>query len=247
MRHSIDGCDRQVNTGCRMKCDVSLSDHLRARLEKQADPNRAPAMQAYMKSPMPFLGVGTPERRRVTKLLFAPLIYGDPAAWRADVLQIWREARYREELYAAIDLAGIRPARPFQRMEALPLYREMIISGNWWDTTDAIAPHRLFDILMAERDAMSRVLLAWASDDNLWIRRSAILCQMLAKDAMDIPLLEACIAPSLDSKEFFLRKAIGWVLRHYARTDPDYVRGYVAANAQRLSSLSKREALKHLD
>ena len=94
---------------------------------------------------------------------------------------------------------------------------------------------------------MSRVLLAWASDDNLWIRRSAILCQMLAKDAMDIPLLEACIAPSLDSKEFFLRKAIGWVLRHYARTNPDYVRGYVAANAQRLSSLSKREALKHLD
>ena len=93
---------------------------------------------------------------------------------------------------------------------------------------------------------MSQAQRDWARDDNLWIRRSAILCQMKAKAKMDIALLEDCIAPSIDSNEFFLRKAIGWVLRHYARTDPDYVRRYVADKAQRLSSLTKREALKHL-
>ena len=161
-------------------------------------------------------------------------------------MAIWRGAQFREEYYAAIELAGMRFARPFQTMDALPMYREMIIGGGWWDTTDAIAPNQLFVLLCTDRDAMTRVLLDWAVDENIWIRRSAILCQMKAKGAMDIPLLEACIAPSLDSREFFLRKAIGWVLRHYARTNPDYVLQYVATHSDRLSPLSKREALKHL-
>lgn len=203
-------------------------------------------MQAYMKSAMPYLGVPAPEVRRVCKTLFSDMKYTDAAAWREDVLQIWRNAEFREEYYAAIELSVLRSARAFQTMAALPMYREMIISGAWWDTTDAIAPNQLLTVLNADRDAMSDTLRAWAKDDNLWIRRSAILCQMKAKEKMDIALLEDCIAPSIDSKEFFLRKAIGWVLRHYARTNPDYVRRYVADNAQRLSSLTRREALKHL-
>ncbi len=203
-------------------------------------------MQAYMKSAMPYLGVPAPEVRRVCKAAFSGLKYADAAAWRDDVLHIWRNAEFREEYYAAIELSALRSARAFQTMEALPMYREMIISGAWWDTTDSIAPNQLFTILDTDRDAMSQALREWAKDENLWIRRSAILCQMKAKDKMDIALLEDCIAPSIASKEFFLRKAIGWVLRHYARTNPDYVRRYVVDNAQRLSSLTKREALKHL-
>lgn len=219
---------------------------LRSRLQDIADPARAPAMQAYMKSAMPYLGVPSTDLRRTANALFAGLRHQTAAEWQADVLGIWRNATYREEYYAAIELAGASHARTFQTMDALPMYREMIVSGGWWDTTDAIAPNRLFDILRADPASMSLALIDWARDDNLWIRRSAILCQMKAKGAMDTKLLEACIAPSLDSKEFFLRKAIGWVLRHYARTDPDYVRHYVAAHSDRLSPLSKREALKHL-
>ena len=169
-----------------------------------------------------------------------------PAPWRADIFAIWRSAQFREEYYAAIELAGMRFARAFQTMDALPMYREMIVGGGWWDTTDAIAPNRLFDILVGNRRAMTPTLLEWAVDDNLWIRRSAILCQMKAKEQMDLDLLYACIEPSIGSKEFFLRKAIGWVLRHYARTNPDEVRRYVSTNSDRLSPLSKREALKHL-
>lgn len=229
-----------------MKRETTLSAELKTRLRERADPARAPAMQAYMKSSMPYLGVGLPEMRKVSSALFRSLSYESSTQWQDDVLEIWQNATHREEYYAAIELTGIRAARAFQRMYALPMYREMIVGGSWWDIIDAIAPNRLFDILMADRDAMSRVLLDWAKDDNIWIRRSAILCQMKAKDTMDIPLLEACIAPSLGSKEFFLRKAIGWVLRHYARTNPDYVRRYVAANSDCLSPLSKREALKHL-
>lgn len=199
-----------------------------------------------MKSAMPYLGAQAPVVRQVCKALFAGMIHADSAAWQADVLDIWRNAAFREEYYAAIELAGLRSARRFQTMEALAMYREMIISGAWWDTTDSIAPNQLFPILEADRTAMSRTLRDWAVDENIWIRRSAILCQMKAKAKMDIALLEDCIAPSLDSKEFFVRKAIGWVLRQYARTNPDYVRAYVARHADRLSSLTKREALKHL-
>ena len=200
-----------------------------------------------MKTAMPYLGVPSPVMRSIAKSLFSLLHYADAANWRADILGIWRGAVYREEYYAAIELAGMRFAGPFQTMTALPMYREMIVSGGWWDTTDAIAPNRLWDILVAEPEPMRATILAWANDDNLWIRRSAILCQMKARQQMDLDLLYACIEPSISSKEFFLRKAIGWVLRHHARTNPDEIRRFVAANSDRLSSLSKREALKRLD
>lgn len=225
---------------------MSLSEKLRTALLTEADPARGPAMQAYMKSAMPYIGVPSTQLRGVCKRVFGKLQYESSTQWQADVLGIWRNARFREEYYAAIELAAIRQARKFQRMDALPMYREMIMGGGWWDTTDAIAPNRLFEILVAEREPMTKALLVWANDENMWIRRSAILCQMKAKEQMDLDLLYACIEPSISSKEFFLRKAIGWVLRHYARTNPHEVRRYVNANETRLSTLSKRESLKHL-
>jgi len=86
----------------------------------------------------------------------------------------------------------------------------------------------------------------WSTDDDMWKRRCAILCQNRAKRATDLAPLYDCIEPSLESKEFFLRKAIGWALRAYAWTDPDEVRRYVTENAERLSGLSRREALKNI-
>ena len=94
---------------------------------------------------------------------------------------------------------------------------------------------------------MRREMLAWAGCGNLWKRvRSAILCQLGFRERTDVALLRACVEPSLASKGFFLRKAIGWALRQHARTDPDGVRRYVEENAERLSGLSRREAMKHL-
>ncbi len=221
-------------------------DLIRASLAAAADPARAPAMQAYMKSPMPYRGVPTPVLRRLCKEAFAGLAWPDAAAWRADVLALWREAAFREERYAAIELTGHRAARAFQTIAALPLYEELIVTGAWWDYVDTIATHRLLALLRADRPAMRATMLRWAEDADLWKRRSAILCQIKAKGETDLDLLYRCIAPSLGSREFFLRKAIGWALRQYAWTDPVEVRGYVAAHADRLSSLSRREALKNI-
>jgi 3-methyladenine DNA glycosylase AlkD len=184
--------------------------------------------------------------QRVCKGLFADLHWPDTAAWQADVLTLWRNADYREQRYAAIALTGVPAAKRFQTVDALPMYEEMVVTGAWWDHVDAIAGPRLWSLLDQDRARMRAAMRVWSDDDNLWKRRCAILCQLHAKRETDLDLLYRCIAPSLESKEFFLRKAIGWALRQYARTDPDEVLRYVRANEARLSGLSRREALKHL-
>jgi 3-methyladenine DNA glycosylase AlkD len=224
---------------------ASLRQQIRQALEAVAEPARASAMQAYMKSSMPYLGASTVPRRAALKPIFASLDWPDSAAWQRDVLTIWRGADFREERYAAIELTGVKAAKRFQHVDALPMYEEMIVTGAWWDYVDEIAGHRLWSILQNDRPAMTRTMLAWSTDANMWKRRSSIICQLPAKGATDLDLLYACIEPSLGSSEFFLRKAIGWALRQYAWTDPDEIARYVVANADRLSGLSKREALKN--
>jgi 3-methyladenine DNA glycosylase AlkD len=225
---------------------MALAETLRAKLTEAADPARAPGMQAYMKSAMPYLGVSAVPMRQACKAAFAGLAWPDAAAWQADVLAIWRGAQYREERYAAIELTGVRAARAFQRIHALEMYEEMIVDGAWWDYVDAIVTQRFWAILQNDRAAMKAAMLAWSRDGDMWKRRSAILCQIKAKAATDLDFLYACILPSLDSTEFFLRKAIGWALRDSAWTDPAVVERYVAAKATRLSGLSRREALKNI-
>lgn len=225
---------------------TELTQTLRTALIAIADPVRAAGQQAYMKSAMPYLGVSAVPLRQACKALFKDLDWPDSAAWQVDVLALWRGATHREERYAAIELSGVRAARAFQRMDALTMYEEMIVTGAWWDYVDAIAGQRLWALLENDRDAMRRTMLAWSKDRDMWKRRSSIICQLRAKEKTDLDLLYACIAPSLESKEFFLRKAIGWALRQYGWTDPAEIRRYVAANDERLSGLSKREALKNI-
>ena len=225
---------------------TNLARDIRKALAAVAEPERAAPMQAYAKSAIPFLGVTTPTRRKVCREAFARLDLPTAAAWRRTVLALWRGARYREERYAAIDLTEARRFDRFQDMAALPMYEEMIVTGAWWDYVDAIAGHRLGTLLRRFPREMRREMLAWSRSDDLWKRRSAILCQLTFKKDTDLDLLYATIDPVLASKEFFLRKAIGWALRQYAWTDPKEIRRYVREHEKALSSLSKREALKNV-
>jgi 3-methyladenine DNA glycosylase AlkD len=225
---------------------ASLATRLRAALRRAADPAKAPAMQAYMKSSMPFLGVGAPERRALFRQTFDSVDFETAAAWRREVLTLWRGARWREERYGAVALTGVGRFDRFQDPGALPMYEEMISTGAWWDYVDEIAAHRLGPLLRRFPREMRRAMLAWSRGEDLWKRRSAILCQLTFKQETDLDLLYACIEPSLDSHEFFLRKAIGWALRQHAWTDPREVRSYVHRQQGRLSPLSTREALRNV-
>ncbi len=223
-----------------------LLPKLRKALKQAADPAKAPAMQAYMKSAMPYYGVSTPSLRAVLKTTFADVEFATAAQWQAQVLEIWRNARFREERYAAIGLAGHKRFRSFQTPSAVKMYEEMIVTGAWWDYVDSIASHRIGQILRDYPAPMRRKVLAWSKSSDMWKRRTSIICQLGFKNETDLDLLYACIEPSLGSKEFFLQKAIGWALRQHAWSDPAEIRQYVRQNRARLSALSYREALKNI-
>lgn len=230
-----------------MAAHRALLRALRQGLRAAADPAKAKGMQAYMKSAMPYWGVQAQALRRVTKAAFAEHPLTTFAEWRDTLLTLWREAAHREERYAAVELAGCPAYRGFQTLDTLPVYEELIVTGAWWDTVDALASHQIGGLLRRYPQEMKPLLRAWASDGDIWKRRTAILAQLGFKRETDLELLYDCIRPSLGRPEFFLRKGIGWALRQYAHTDAAEIARYVRRHAALLSPLSRREALKNVD
>ena len=223
--------------------NLELMSAIRSGLRAAADPARAAGAQAYLKSEMPSLGVRVPEVRRIAKAAARELPPGSLHELQSTVLELWRGASWREERYAAIDLTGLRLAAG--EMSMLPLYEEIIRSGAWWDLVDGVS-HRLCGLLQTHREEMSILLRRWSTDTDFWIRRAAITAQLGAKSATDPALLAAVIEPNLADREFFIRKAIGWALRDYSATDPDWVRNFAARHGGALSPLSRREAVRNL-
>jgi 3-methyladenine DNA glycosylase AlkD len=227
-----------------------LVDELRRRIAEAGDPVRAPRMQAYMKSALPFRGVASAPLGAITRELVAAHPLPDRDAWEVAVLALWDGAAYREERYAALAVAGHRLYREHRDPRSLPLYRHLVVTGAWWDLVDTIAAQHVGEVLGRFPGEVTPVMLSWAVDEDLWLRRTAVLCQLKRKADTDVDLLrtvlEHNLEDSLHGREFFVRKALGWALREHARTDPDWVRSFVAEHESRLSGLSRREALKHL-
>jgi 3-methyladenine DNA glycosylase AlkD len=226
---------------------VALVHAVRRELAAVADPAKALEMQRYMRSEMPFYGVQSPAQKAVFRSVFAAHPLADRATWEAAVQALWDGAEHREERYAAVALSGEKPYAAYQDPAALPLYRDLIVDGAWWDYVDLLAIHRVGPILRSFPEQVRPVVRRWSSHEDLWLRRTSIICQVGSRDALDVDLLVACIEPNLDDREFFIRKAIGWALRQHARVAPDWVRAFVAEHEDRLSALSRREALKHFD
>lgn len=231
---------------------ADLVRKVRSTLAGAGDPVRAQGQQRYMKSPLPYHGITTPQLR----VLLRPIL-DDPASriadrptWEATVRALWDGATHREQRYAATILAGHRRHRQWQDRDTMGLYRHLIVTGAWWDHVDDIAAHLVGPILRADHAGVAPVIRRWARAEDLWLRRTAILCQLGAKTDTDTVLLEDCITSNLldgpFGGEFFVRKAIGWALRDYARTDAVWVRGFLTRHESRLSTLSRREGGKHL-
>ncbi|GAA1911982.1 DNA alkylation repair protein [Microbacterium aoyamense] len=211
---------------------------IRAGLRDAADSALAPGQQAYMKSAMPFLGVRVPEARRVARAAGRD---ATPAELLETAIVLWDEASHREERYAAMALLGLRSVKADAVI--VPIVDHMVRTGQWWDYTDELA-HRLAELHDAHGPETAALVREWSIDDDLWIRRIAIISQLGRRDRVDSGLLADVIEPNRSHREFFIRKAIGWALREYARVSPDWVRTYV--DTHELSPLSRREALKHL-
>ena len=223
----------------------SIRHSIIAVLRDAADPDKASLQQAYMKSDMPFYGMGVPRSRKISKSVLRRHEMPDAAAWEALILCLWREATHREERYAAIQLLHCKRYCSWLDPVRAPLVEELVVTGAWWDYVDTIASRAVGTMLSAHPGQMRPLLRRWARDDNIWKRRTAILSQLRAKQATNTSLLTDAILPSIGESEFFLRKGIGWALREYSKTDPQWVLEFVAKNPG-LSGLSRREALKHL-
>lgn len=217
---------------------------LRAELTARRDEARAKQMQAYMKSKLPYYGVPSAELRRLVKTAAKPLLFPWFDSFKDFVRTLWTEATHREERYAALTLLDLKQTRAFQTMEAVPLYEFFITDGAWWDLVDEVATHRFLPLFALDHDGVVAVLRRWSKSDDLWLRRSAIIAQVLRHEDTETDLLFDLIEPASEEREFFLRKAIGWSLRAAAKEHPKAVRGFLTKHGERLSGLSKREAEK---
>ena len=207
-----------------------------------ADPERAAGARAYMKNVAPFLGVPTPLRRELSRTVLAGLPRPDEADCTAIALRCW-ELPEREYAYFAVDFLR----RHVKRCSSgfLPVARHLVTTVPWWDTVDALASH-VVGGLVAAHPKLGAEMDAWIGDEDLWVARTALLHQLRYKDATDTERLFAYCLRQSGHPDFFIRKAIGWCLREYAKTDPDAVRDFVERERGRLSPLSAREATKNL-
>lgn len=223
-----------------------LFSSLRSELKRVAVRAKAPDMQRYMKSEMPYHGVPTPAFRLVCKKVFSEVEFSTAREWERMVWYFWKHAEFREERYAALYLCSCKQARAFSsEVAALEMYRDLAIDGAWWDYVDGIAGD-VSGVLREHFDEVAPVMRKWSKHEDMWVRRLAILSQLNFKKDTDLKLLYDCIKPSFGSREFFLQKAIGWALRQYAWVDAKEVKRFVVENKEALAPLSKREALKNV-
>ena len=151
----------------------------------------------------------------------------------------------REVMYAAVAYAA--HFSDHHSVEHLPLYKRLVSEGGWWDIGDWVSNRIVASVMLKERSRTAAVMRKWIHDEVLWVRRAAILSQMGHKEQTDQRLLFEFSLDRAEEEDFFIRKAIGWALRAYARTEPDAVRDFLAKNKKKLSTLTIREAGKHLN
>ena len=206
-----------------------------------ADPVKAAPMAAYMRDKFPFLGIKTPERNQLTRAFWAK--HGIPSGDELleVVRRLWElpEREFQNVAMAFLDKQGKRV-----RKEDIDTIEHLIITKSWWDTVDYLAAHSMGGLLAKYPELIPDYADRWIASDDFWLRRTAILYQLRYKSRTDVERLFAYVERCKDESEFFIRKAIGWALREYSKTDEDAVRGFVERTS--LSPLSVREALKHV-
>ena len=208
-------------------------------LQNLANADDARAMKAYMRGRFEFLGVKMPARSKAAKAFFKKH-GGADIDWRF-VRQAW-EHPFREMQYAALDYLETR--KNLLRPGDLPQLKKLAQTKSWWDTIDFL--DRLAGGIIAGFPETRPVILQWSRDEDIWLRRLAIDHQLLRKDQTDQHLLEQILVNNLDQTEFFINKAIGWALRDYSKTNPEWVKNFIRQHHGKMAPLSIREASKYL-
>ncbi|MCA2212250.1 DNA alkylation repair protein [Jidongwangia harbinensis] len=223
-----------------------LADEVLARLTRlfdhARDPARAAEQSAYMRDQFPFLGLSAATQRALARSALTGLSRPAEDDLRTVALACWDRPE-REYQSFACDWLRTHVAVPGPGF--LETVRALITTKSWWDTVDPLAT-RVVGGLVKRHPRLITRMDAWSADDNLWLVRTALLHQLHYGPETDTERLFRYCTRQAGHRDFFIRKAIGWALRQYARTDPEAVRRYVARHRGELSPLSVREAGKHL-
>ncbi len=220
-----------------------LVEFLQAEYAKVTDPVKAPQMQAYMKSEIPFLGIQKPWRLPAYRGLKKRFSVSSQKRYREAVLALW-ELPHREEKYAALHMAEVWS--DFVTPKSMPLYKKLLVEGAWWDFVDGVAVDLVGAVYLENRAELEPTIDQWIDHPDMWLRRTSIICQIKHKEQTDERRLFAFCLRRADEKEFFIRKAIGWALRAHSYTNPEAVRDFILKHDDKLSGLSKREGAKQL-
>ncbi|KAF1306057.1 DNA alkylation repair protein [Enterococcus sp. CU12B] len=207
--------------------------------QEAADEERAEKMAAYMRNQFSFLGVATPKRKALTKDFYHQ-VKGQVIDW-AFVDACWA-CPYRELQYVAIGY--LQQLKKNLVPDDIPRLQKIAQTKSWWDTIDGL--DKLVGEIAFRYPEVKAILLEWSVSDDFWLRRIAIDHQLLRKDETDTTLLANILVNNLNQTEFFINKAIGWSLRDYSKTNPEWVREFIRTYENQMAPLSIREASKYI-
>ena len=214
---------------------------IQRKFKQESNAENAKGMKAYMLNQFDFWGLKTPERRRSSKDHFRNHPINDLAELELIVKECFNLPQ-REYQYLGIELFAFH--KKLWKRSSIKLMEYCLMNKSWWDSVDHIASDWLGAYFNLFPEQIIPVTSKWNTSENMWLQRSSILFQKTYKKDTDTELLTKYILHCAGSKEFFIRKAIGWALREYSKTNPDWVKKFVTQHT--LSPLSKREALKRV-
>ena len=208
--------------------------------EENRNDEKAAAMSKYMKDKFKYYGIPTPLR----KSIYREWLKKEKASGKIDweFLDKCYEDEHREFQYFVIDYLSLM--QKSLTYDDVPKIRKYIKEKQWWDTIDGF-DRIIGDIAFAD-DRINALMLEWSKDDDFWIRRIAIDHQLLRREKTDTELLEKIVVNNFGSNEFFINKAIGWSLREYSKTNPNWVRDFINKHRDEMDKLSIREASKYV-
>ena len=221
---------------------TAVMDRLERIYRAAADPDRAVGMRAYMRDQFPYLGLPAPAQLVCNREVLAGIAKPTEADLRAIALGCW-ELDEREFQYFAQRL--LRRHAKVLKSGFLSTARTLLTTKSWWDTVDELAAHVVGPLVAADPN-LALMMDAWSHDADKWLVRTAILYQNRFREKTDEQRLFRYCADQAEHTDFFIRKAIGWALREYAKTNPEAVRTFVATHRGTLSGLSAHEALRNV-
>ena len=201
---------------------------------------QAQKMSKYMLNKFEYIGIKTPERREIFKNFFKEYKNEEKIDWEF-VNKCW-ENKYREFQYIAADY--LKNMKDKLTIDDIPKLKQLILKKSWWDTIDNL--DMTIGALALKDSNVNKILLEWSLDENIWLRRIAIDHQLLRKEKTNTELLEKILKNNLGQAEFFINKAIGWALRDYSKTNPEWVKNFIEENKEKMAKLSIKEASKYL-